>query len=469
MHLVWLRNDIRLDDNPALYQAIESCGKAVTQQKVCVVYVATPKQWRSHDESPAKLGFRSQALTDLRQRLAKLGIEFHLLETPQYGGIPKLLAKFCDDNDVTDCWWNEEIPLDEKRRDIAVSELLAKKSVTTHECKCSRIVNHKLLNQQESPYKVFTPWYKAWVKYLQDHIDLPLPEPKAVGKAIKLDASAVVLPGSNDFRSDLWPAKEKDALKRLETFVFEREQSYMQHRDIPSVNGTSTVSPYLASGLISPRRCLAMIMQACGEQKRDWQGNDWLRELAWREFYYYLMQCFPRLCQSRAFKAETENLQWEQSSKALKAWQQGNTGFPIVDAAMRQLNQTGWMHNRLRMVTASFLTKLLLIDWREGEKYFMQNLIDGDFASNNGGWQWSASTGCDASPWFRIFNPYSQSQKFDPEGKFIKKFVPELKDLNSKDVHNPPSKVRSHLQYPEPVVDYKFARERVLARFKELK
>ncbi|VUD68939.1 Deoxyribodipyrimidine photo-lyase [Thalassocella blandensis] len=469
MHLVWLRNDIRLDDNPALYQAAKSCNKAVTQQKMCAVYIATPKQWQIHDEAPAKLGLRSQALNDVRKNLGALGIPLYILETPKYAGIPALLQKFCDEHEVTDCWWNEEIPIDEKERDKAVAAHLQHHAVTTHECKSNRIVNHTLLNQQESPYKVFTPWYKSWVKHLALNIDLPHAKPDAVGKALKVDSSPIVLPGSDDFRSDLWPAAEKDALQRLETFVFEREQSYMQHRDIPSLNGTSTISPYLASGMISSRRCLAMIMQACGEQGRDWQGDDWLRELAWREFYYYLMQCFPKLCRNRAFKPETENLQWEKSAKALAAWQQGNTGFPIVDAGMRQLNQTGWMHNRLRMVTASFLTKLLLIDWREGERYFMQHLIDGDFASNNGGWQWSASTGCDASPWFRIFNPYSQSQKFDPEGKFIKKFVPELKDLNAKDIHNPPSKVRQHLKYPEPVVDYKFARERVLARFKELK
>lgn len=477
MHLVWLRNDLRLDDNPALYLASTSVSKNASKNtknagknsaKITVVYIATPKQWKSHNEAPAKLGFRSQALTDLRQGLAKLGIPLQILETPTFKSIPKLLQDHCQKLQVTDLWFNEEIPFDEQQRDAAVKTRLEKINVQCHPCEGNRIINTVILNQQHKAYRVFTPWYRSWIQHLSQNMAVPLAKPKAVGKALRINEAPIVLPGSNDFRQDLWPATEKSALKVLETFTNERIAKYIEKRDIPSINGTSTISPYLASGLISPRRCFALVQQACGEQGRDWHSDDWLRELAWREFYYYLMQCFPSICKNRAFKPETETLQWEQDKKLLTAWQQGQTGFPIVDAAMRQLNRTGWMHNRLRMITASFLTKLLFIDWREGEKYFMQHLLDGDFASNNGGWQWSASTGCDASPWFRIFNPYNQSKKFDPEGKFIKLMIPELKDVNEKDIHNPPAKIRQHLSYPAPIIDYKFARERALERFKAL-
>lgn len=467
MHLVWIRNDLRVDDNPALAQAANQAKKK--GEAVAAIFIETPKQWAQHDEAPCKLAFRQAALVDLQKNLNKLGISLCVTSTHWFKQIPKLLSDICQKQKVTHLWLNEELPFDEKQRDISVQSAMEKLGIECHICNANRIVDTDILNQQGKPYKVFTPWFKAWVQHLASAPSTPTSKPKRVGESVEEPSVEFTSLKQDDaFRDDLWPATEKDAHKHLETFIFERSKDYISTRDIPSVNGTSKLSPYLASGLLGAKRCFAWVQQGCGEEGRDWQGDDWLRELAWREFYMYLMHHFPRLSKNRAFKLETEHLVWEENTKGLQAWKDGQTGFPIVDAAMRQLNRTGWMHNRLRMVTASFLTKLLFIDWREGEKYFMQKLIDGDFASNNGGWQWSASTGCDAQPYFRIFNPYSQSKKFDPEGKFIRKMVPELKDLNDKDVHQPPTKVLQHLDYPEPIIDYKFSRERALERFKAL-
>lgn len=461
MRLVWLRNDLRLDDNPALYAACQH------SQPVRVVYIATPKQWQQHAEAPAKLGFRSAALTDLNVRLAALGIEFELLETDYFADIAELLANYCQQHSITDVYFNREIPLHEQARDNQVCQRLSEINVNCHDSDTDLLVSTPINNQQGKPYKVFTPWYKAWLKQLAQQDNEPLPAPQAIGPAI--DSSqfkSVKLPGSDDFRDDLWPASEQAALQRLAQFCQRRMGCYEEHRDFPAINGTSTLSPYLASGLVSLRRCLMAIQQTAFDEGREWRENVWLRELGWREFYRYLMLSFPHISQGKPFKTTPEQWPWQHNPELLKAWQTGHTGFPIIDAAMRQLISTGWMHNRLRMLVASFLCKLMLIDWREGEQFFMQHLIDGDFASNNGGWQWSASTGCDASPWFRIFNPTAQSQKFDAEGKFIAKFLPELASLDHKQIHNPNQETRKKLGYVEPVIDYKAMRERAINALK---
>ena len=241
-------------------------------------------------------------------------------------------------------------------------------------------------------------------------------------------------------------------------FCCHSASQYKERRDIPSINGTSTLSPYLAAGMISVRQCIACIRH----HVEDWRSNQWVTELIWREFYRYLIDLHPRLSQGKNFIQTSKPIPWENDDDQFQAWCEGNTGFPIVDAAMKQLVQTGWMHNRLRMVTAAFLTKILLIDWRRGEAFFMQHLLDGDYASNNGGWQWAASTGADAAPYFRIFNPTRQSERFDKEGLFLKKLLPALTPINHKSIHTPSTDARSAHGYPEPIIDYKWARQRAL-------
>jgi deoxyribodipyrimidine photo-lyase len=224
--------------------------------------------------------------------------------------------------------------------------------------------------------------------------------------------------------------------------------------------------------VISPRQCLhAALSSNQGEFETGNAGSiTWINELLWREFYKHVLTGFPRVSRHRAFRPDTEAVKWRNAPKDLEAWQQGRTGFPIVDAAMRQMLETGWMHNRLRMVVAMFFSKNLLLDWRDGERFFMQHLIDGDLAANNGGWQWSSSTGTDSSPYFRIFNPLSQSERFDPQGVFIKHWVPELAARNKKDIHNPVAQggLFAEADYPAPIVDLKSSRARALAAFKSL-
>ena len=335
-------------------------------------------------------------------------------------------------------------------------------------------------SQRKSPqvignfYKVYTPYRKVWSEKALDLADV-LPAPK---KQKKIDVTSSKIPKTikgfdfSNAREDLWVAGEDEAAKRLKKFS-NRIKQYDDARDIPSVNGTSLLSPYLAAGIISPRQCLAAA-RASNAQRIGGEGGAavWISELIWRDFYAHVMVGFPRVSMHQPFKLKTEKLDWRTSKKDLEAWKNGQTGYPIVDAGMRQLKQTGWMHNRLRMVTAMFLTKNLLIDWRLGEKHFMETLIDGDLAANNGGWQWSASTGTDAVPYFRIFNPFSQSKRFDKEGDFIKKMCPELEPIPATQLHDPKkltAAIEEHgVDYPSMVVDYKEGRERALAAFKSL-
>jgi deoxyribodipyrimidine photo-lyase len=257
----------------------------------------------------------------------------------------------------------------------------------------------------------------------------------------------------------------------LQHFVKERIERYKTDRDSPATAGTSTLSPYLASGVISARQCLESAVAANNGRVDSGKTGvvTWISELIWREFYRHILMGYPRVCRHQPFRLETKQIEWDEDDAHFEAWCAGRTGFPIVDAGMRQLARTGWMHNRVRMITAMFLTKDLFIDWRRGEAHFMRHLVDGDLASNNGGWQWSASTGTDAAPYFRIFNPYSQSRKCDPTGDYIRKFVPELAGLDDDSIHQPEPLAADANDYPQPIVDRTQTKERVMAAFKAIK
>lgn len=458
--LVWLRNDLRLDDNPAL-------ALAQQQGAIEVLFIATPKQWQQHDESAAKLGLKAASLADIGQQLAEKGIAFHIVETDLFTDVAKTLLDFCEQHQFSAVWFNQETPLDERRRDLAVIDTLSEAGIATHPLDTDLLVAAPVLTQQDEPFKVFTPYYRRWLQILQDTQREPYPEPKAQAEPCDFDFTQPDWAGK--FRDDLWPSAEDEVLQKLQRFCEKRLKAYPERRDFPAEPATSTLSPYLAIGRIGPRRLLASIQYHCAAQNMEWQDNDWLRELAWRDFYRQLLLHFPRLSMEKPFKPETDKVVWQDDDAGFEAWCEGKTGFPIVDAAMRQLRQTGWMHNRLRMIAASFLTKLLLIDWRRGEQFFMQQLIDGEFAANNGGWQWSASTGCDAAPYFRVFNPTRQSERFDPDGEFIRRFVPELDSVEGKKIHDPPAELREKQGYPEPVVDYKLARKLAIDAFARLK
>lgn len=466
MQLVWFRNDLRLDDNPALYFACQQAIK--NKESVSVVYIASPKQWQAHNESPRKLGLIQETLKCLQSKLAGLGISFELLEADSFIEIPRVLSAYCLKHEVSKLYFNREIPLNEQRRDKAVQAEMSKIDIAVECYADDRIVHRNLLSKQGAVYRVFTPWYKSWVQELFNALPEVLPSPEAVSSPVTT-TQEISLSGAEVFREDIWLSDEADVLALLDRFCRRKAAGYEASRDYPAIAGTSVISPYLAIGSLSARRCFHQLIFSCGEQGLhvgEAINHVWTRELAWRDFYRYLMLNFEHISRGENFKTEPLARAWRVDAEARAAWQTGKTGFPIIDAAMRQLLQTGWMHNRLRMLVASFFCKLLCLDWREGEKFFMEHLLDGDFASNNGGWQWSSSTGCDASPWFRIFNPTTQSEKFDKDGEFIKRFVPELATLDAKSIHCPSPEQRLVLGYPEPIIDYKTARQQALDFFK---
>ncbi len=468
--LVWFRRDLRIEDNRALHHAaLDSTDGMIA------LFVITPQQWQQHDDAPAKVSFWLRNLELLSQSLAKLNIPLVIETCDTFDQVPDIVTKIASKNDCELLCFNREYEVNESRRDDAVMKACQQSDISVQ-----RFHDRVLVPPREFKtgggdfYKVYTPYRKTWNERVIDHAKvLPAPpkQPKINLKPSKVPSQ---LPGFDfsNARDDLWIAGEDEAAKRLKKFKT-RISQYDSDRDIPSVNGTSLLSLYLAAGVISPRQCLAVAQAANDNQIRgDGGAAVWISELIWRDFYTHVMVGFPRVSMHRPFKLKTENIKWRTDQNDLEAWKNGRTGYPIVDAGMRQLKQTGWMHNRLRMVTAMFLTKNLLIDWRLGEKHFMETLVDGDLAANNGGWQWSASTGTDAVPYFRIFNPFSQSKRFDKEGKFIKKMCPELEPIPATQLHDPKKlteAIEKHeADYPAMIVDYKAGRERALAAFKSL-
>jgi deoxyribodipyrimidine photo-lyase len=317
----------------------------------------------------------------------------------------------------------------------------------------AQTVHHPLdiLKKDGKPYTVFSPYAKAWKARLASSIKLyPIPENIPTPVDIKSDP----LPGFKV--SPLFPAGEQEALVRLEEFLHQRIYSYSKDRDCLDLNGTSSLSPYVHFGMLGLRQAVHAAQQAMVEARNEISkrsAETWLNELIWREFYIQILFHFPYVSE-RAFNPSLTNIAWRNDESEFEAWQEGQTGVPIVDAAMRQLKEIGWMHNRARMIAASYLVKDLLIDWRWGEQYFMEELLDGDQAANNGGWQWIAGTGTDAAPYFRIFNPVLQSTKFDPHGEYIRRWVPELRHVDAKEIHAPWEKGIKVKGYPErPIIE----------------
>lgn len=482
--LMWFRSDLRIADNTALWHASrdtlsEGGGKTGS---IIAVYTITPDQWASHGMAPVKVDLILRTLRELSAELGALNIPLRILTLPRFADVPVALLALAREVRARAVYFNKEYEINEVRRDEAVTEALADEEISTHAFDDQTVVPPGVLRTGEGRwYTVFTPFKKSWIKRLEaDGIPEMLPKPKKQpSMPVKSDAVPSQIKGFEPWpRPELWPAGEKAAMKRLRRFVEKSIGAYKDQRDIPGIDGTSTLSHHLSIGSISPRQCLHAALAANkgkldGPDKSSAGGaTHWISELVWREFYRHLMAAYPRLCMGRAFKPETELLQWRDDPASFDAWREGRTGVPLVDAAMRSLLRTGWMHNRLRMVVAMYLTKDLLIDWRHGERHFMRHLVDGDLAQNNGGWQWSASTGTDSAPYFRIFNPISQSRKFDPDGTFIRCWVPELADLDNETIHNPselPLLLRSTVKYPEPIVDRALVKDRVLSAFQAIK
>ncbi|MDC7826221.1 deoxyribodipyrimidine photo-lyase [Pseudomonas sp. BLCC-B13] len=468
--LIWLRSDLRLHDNTAL-------SAAMAAGPTLAVYLISPEQWREHDDAACKVDFWLRNLAALHTQLAALNVPLLVRQAPHWRNAPQVLGALCREQAIDCVWVNEEYGINEQARDRAVQQHLRQQGVNLRSCLDQLFfAPGSVLTQAGNYFQVYSQFRKACYRNLHTAIPplVPTPQPQAplpvASDALPLAVDGFATPAPA--LRELWPAGEDAALRRLADFAEERMAGYQERRDFPAVDGTSQLSPYLAAGVISPRQCLDAALRI--NQGEFDSGNPgavcWVNELLWREFYKHILVGYPRVSRHRAFRLETEAVPWRDAPRDLEAWQQGRTGIPIVDAAMRQLLATGWMHNRLRMVVAMFFTKNLLLDWRLGERFFMQHLIDGDLAANNGGWQWSASTGTDAAPYFRIFNPISQSQKFDPDGRFIRTWVPELAGLNKRDIHDPSAMggLFGIAEYPRPIVDLARSRERALQAFKNL-
>lgn len=478
-NIVWLRNDLRLDDNPAL-AAAQTTGLPV--QLVFYVHV---DMWTRHIWGPAKVNFVKRSVEALSLQALEYNLPLAVVAVSSSKQLAEDLIARCQALDSNTVFMNREYPLDERQRDHYVAKQLQAIEV---DCEVFDdrvyIAPENVKTGADGVYKVFTPFKRCWYRLLAEsgpvHTYSFQHQSVAIDYPLESTAQSEISTRFCDLEqqdfSTLWPAGEVEACRRLNKFCESDLFDYDQKRDMPSEHATSGLSPYLAVGSLSVRQCLRAVLDSLGDSAETelTQGgvnqagaSCWINELIWRDYYQYLMFHFSDLSKLKPFKAATQWLPWRTGADAdrdFEAWCSGNTGIPIIDAAMRQLEETGWMHNRLRMVTAMFLTKHLLINWRRGEAYFSEKLIDLDFSANNGGWQWSASTGCDAVPYFRIFNPVTQGQRFDSEGKFITGYFPELLPLSNKKRHDPQSQVG----YPAPIVDLKLGRERALAVFKEL-
>lgn len=452
VNIVWFRTDLRLADNPALFHAIN------TGETTMALFVVHPEQHQQHGESPQKYEFIKAHINDLVQRLSQMNIQSIIEEVPLFTGVPKLIAKIIQQYQVNALFFNVSYWLNEIKRDDAVKQLCQQINVTVKEFHSHYLLPPGSIRKADgNMYHVFTPYKNKFIEVLKQSHQLPLSVPP------KMDTASVKPPEllSECFDSTHWPVGEKAVQDRVKNFS--QNNDYQLERDFPAIDGTSSLSPYLAIGVISAQQCLAHALKHQGEQAFY---STWVAELIWRDYYNDLMYEYPRLAMHKSFKLKAVD-HWIHNPDLFAQWQQGQTGFPIVDAGMRQLLAEGWMHNRVRMIVASFLCKLCLIDWRLGEGHFMAHLLDGDLASNNGGWQWSSATGCDAAPYFRIFNPTTQSKKFDPDGTYIRKYVPELSDVDLKEIHDPKSNTRALQHYPQPVIDYKTARQQALAWYKD--
>jgi len=467
--LVWFRNDLRMDDNPALRTA---CSQS---KEVHGVYIYSKNQLELHNEANSKIEFIIENLKSLEKSLNKINIPLTVITSDGFNEDPKKILNLLNERSITDVYWNNQFGIDEELRDKKVEELLTYNNIKSFSYDSQTLFPAGTFKTGEGkPYSVFTPFKKKWVENFD--IDLLDIEYNYIPKA-RTEICSNINDFDFAFKKDhivdmsLWPVGEKEALKRLDNYLDNKILNYAKDRNEPIIDGTSRISPYLASGVLSPKRCtLEALKKNNFELDSGEKGiTKWIDEIVWREFYKNIMFSFPRVSKGMPFQEYTKKIKWRFEEEEFKAWKNGNTGFPLIDAAMRQLKHEGWMHNRLRMVVAMFFTKNMLHDWRLGEAFFMKNLIDGDFSSNNGGWQWSSSTGTDAAPYFRIFNPLTQSKNFDSEGLFIKKYVDELKNIDKKEIHDPSDEIRSACKYPTQILDLKESRLRAIDAFNEAK
>ena len=460
----WFRRDLRVSDNTALNEAVRR------SEEVIPVFVLEDALRTGPDVGAARLAFLLRSLDSLRQNLAELGYPLVIRRGRSVEVIPALCREF----GVQAVFANRRYEPYAEARDKKVSLELESMGVGFEVFKDAVAWEKEdLLTQAGSPFTIFTPYSKAWkAKRLQP----PLPRlPRSKKAAREFQSESLPLDPAefgHPLNQTVPQAGEREALQVLKTFLDGPVYRYADQRNFPGAGGTSNLSPHLRCGTIGIRTIYAKLKaaRAAGTPEHQRNCDVWLNELIWREFYLQILSNFPHVI-SGSFRAEYDRLEWAGSDEQFRVWCAGMTGYPIVDASMRCLNRTGQLHNRLRMIVAMFLTKDLLIDWRRGERYFMQKLVDGDMAANNGGWQWCAGTGTDAAPYFRIFNPLSQGERFDPGGTFVREWVPELGSLPDTLIHQPwkDSAVMSRLNYPRRIVVHEEQRTKCLAMYQAIK
>ncbi|OAT38712.1 deoxyribodipyrimidine photolyase [Enterobacter soli ATCC BAA-2102] len=417
--------------------------------------------------APRQAACLASHLNSLQHSLAEKGIPLLYEEVSDFAAQLQKVQHICEQHSVTHLFYNYQYEFNEQQRDRQLEKTL--QNVVCQGFDDSVMLPPgSVMTGNHEMYKVFTPFKNAFIKRLKESLPECVAAPASRGETLTDLPRLTFDYPQKTFDETFFPPDEKAAIAQMRHFCKQDAAEYETRRDYPAIEGTSRLSACLTLGVLSPRQCLHRLLAEQPQALEGGAGAVWLNELIWREFYRHLMTYHPGLCKHRPFIRWTDNVKWQMNDTQLNAWQNGLTGYPIVDAAMRQLNETGWMHNRLRMITASFLVKDLLIDWRIGERYFISQLIDGDLAANNGGWQWAASTGTDAAPYFRIFNPTTQGQKFDPDGEFIRHWLPELADVPLKALHEPwvwADKQGVTLDYPRPIVDHKQARVATLAAY----
>jgi deoxyribodipyrimidine photo-lyase len=460
----WIRRDLRLADNIALDAAL------ATGRSVLPFFVLDPSILQSPDLGASRVAFLCGGLHSLDRQLRGRGSRLVL----RSGSPQETLARLVQESGAEQVFAEADYTPYALRRDAAIARglpLTLVPGVTVHP-------PHQVHRADGGPFTVYTPFRRAWGA-------LPLPGPRdLLAPPARLapppEVASLPLPEAiSDVPLDAFPPEENLALARLAAFTQGAEAAiyrYAEGRDRLDLDETSRISPYLHFGMLSPRQAVVAALQArdraaSGPARRS--ADIWLNELVWREFFVSVLFHFPAV-RGESFRRDLRGVTWENDVTAFAAWCEGRTGVPVVDAAMRQLRTTGWMHNRARMITASFLVKDLLIDWRWGEAWFLQNLLDGDPAANNGGWQWTAGTGTDAAPYFRVFHPVLQGQKFDPLGGYVRRFVPELEGVPERWIHHP-WEMSIDLQrrsgcvigndYPAPLVEHGWARQRLLSAY----
>jgi len=470
----WFRNDLRLVENAALSAALAE-GRPV----VCVFVFdhTSPGDWAA---GGAKRWWLHHSLAGLRSDLRERGGDLILREGTAVDEVVRVAQDAGADvvffSRRYEPWAVDEEkvlsarlePIGIRARRFGGTLLLEPESIATAE---------------GNPYKVFTPFYRAALPMVGEAPVKAPPSRMAAreGTVGGLDLDDLGLLPRPDWAAglrDAWTPGERGAQEALDRFVDQALQGYREGRDVPGAHGTSRLSPHLAFGELSPRQCIARVrMEIAREPALGGGGEAFVRELMWREFCHHLLFHWSDL-PSAPFRASFEAFPWRDSETDLEAWRQGRTGYPLVDAGMRELWHTGWMHNRVRMVAASFLVKHLLIPWQEGERWFWDTLVDADLANNAANWQWVAGCGADAAPYFRIFNPIAQSEKFDPEGAYLRRWLPELAGLPDKHLHRPwaapadilqQAGVRIGPDYPAPIVEHSVARTRALSAFEEVR